>query len=92
MSRRYLDPNLSGLRQQLRKFDEDGHYVSGTHWSIARGGYDLWWQVSYDRLPIISCVAGHLDIETTTLSDAYIKKLHKLICAEYEPMKLRTEE
>lgn len=92
MSRRYLDPNLSGLRQHLRNFNEDGRYVNGTHWSIARGGYDLWWQVSHDRNPIISCVAGHLEIDEANLSDSYIKKLHKLICDEYEPMELRTEE
>ena len=50
--------NMRGLRQVLQKFEENGRSAFGTHWHIANGGYDLWWELYYDRRPVIGCVDG----------------------------------
>ena len=81
----YNKISLQGLRQVLRKFDEDGMYASGTHWSIGRGGYDLQWELSYDRVPIIDCVGGVL--ENNCLSDEDFKRISKVIREEYRWVK-----
>lgn len=56
-----IDINFKGFRSTLMKFESDGYNVQGTHWRIARGGYDLWWEIYYDSLPVIGCVAGEVE-------------------------------
>ena len=74
--------SLRGLRSVLRKFDEDGKLVSGTHWKIARGGYDLYWQLYYDNIPIIDCVCNR--IENNCIRDKDYKRIAQVILEEYD--------
>ena len=69
-----MNVNLRGLREQLRNFDEDGHYVSGTNWSVSRGGYDLNWELSYNNIPVIDCVAN------TLINIGMDKKIFEKVC------------
>ena len=61
--------NFRGLKSVLEKFNDNGRYAKGTHWSIANGGYDLWWELYYDNIPILQCVAGELKIIGCDLCD-----------------------
>ena len=64
-----------GLKPILKKFDDNGKCVKGTHWSIANGGYDLWWELYYDDIPILQCVAGELKIAVCGLTESTKKKI-----------------
>ena len=61
--------NFRGLKSVLEKFNDNGKYAEGTHWSIANGGYDLWWELYYDGLSILQCIAGELEIADCDLCD-----------------------
>ena len=53
------EPTYLDLRQVLVKYDETGKgTVRIGQWRIATGGYDLWWQLYKDNIPIIDCVAS----------------------------------
>lgn len=80
-----LNINMRGLKELLIKFDEDGKYVSGTHWSIARGGYDLYWQLYYDGIPVIDCVCNEL--ENNCLDEHDYKRCCKVIKSIYKQIK-----
>ena len=34
-----------GLKNALKKFDENGKYSKRGDWSITVGGYDLYWEI-----------------------------------------------
>jgi hypothetical protein len=51
---------LSGLQVALRRFEQDGKYAKCGHWSIAKGGYDLWWELYWDGYAVLQCVSGKL--------------------------------
>lgn len=53
---------LSGLKDVLRRFDENGTFAKKGVWHIAKGGYDLWWELYYEGQPIIDCVYGKMSI------------------------------
>lgn len=73
--------NLSGLRAILRGFDADGHAVFGSRWQIAKGGYSLWWQLSYQRIPVVNCIGGSL--ENCCLSETEFRRVCRVICEVY---------
>lgn len=50
--------NLKGLEGLLKEFDSNGRYVERTHWSIASGGYDMYWELYYDGEPVISAIGS----------------------------------
>lgn len=50
----------SCLRAMRRFLDGDNRYARDGKWTVANGGYDLWWCVSYDGLPVIECVDGEV--------------------------------
>lgn len=77
--------NCAGLRQILRRYSENGRWVGATHWSMAHGGYDLWWELYYDNVPVIGCCAG--DIENYCLDEKQFKKAKKIILEEYSELK-----
>ena len=39
-------------------------------WGIAKGGYDLWFEVYYKGIPKIRCIAGELEVENEDGIDA----------------------
>ena len=30
-------------------------------WSIAKGGYDLWWEIYYEGYTVLQCIVGKLE-------------------------------
>lgn len=66
---------LRGLESCLKKFDEDGHFSSCGRWSIARSGYDLYFILYYDNLPIVECVCNELKV----LKDNYFTNTNEVI-------------
>ncbi len=52
--------SFTGLVSALKKFDENGKYSKCGKWSIANGGYDLWWEIYYEDYTVLQCVAGKL--------------------------------
>ena len=53
--------SFSGLRSALEKFEDNGDYAKCGKWSIAKGGYDLWWEISYEGQTVLQCIAGKLE-------------------------------
>lgn len=51
---------FSGLKTALNKFNNNGKYVKCMDWSIASGGYDLWWEIYYQDYTVLQCVDGEL--------------------------------
>ncbi len=70
-----MKASLKGLKNILNKFDKDGMYVCGTHWKIVNGGYDLYWQLYYDNIPVVSCILNELE------NDGLDKDTFKKVCA-----------
>lgn len=79
--------NFRGLKSVLEKFDNNGKYAEGTHWSIANGGYDLWWELYYDDLPILQCVAGELKIVVCGLTEPTEKRLIENVKSVYADLR-----
>ena len=68
----------SDFKQMLKTFDNNGKYAKRGNWEIGRGGYDLWYEVSYNKVPVIGCTAGKVS--------AYQKGFEeyaKLVAEEY---------
>ena len=93
--------NLAGLKRVLEKFDEDGKCVRGTHWKIANGGYDLWWELYYDEQPVVRCCAsgeytknyweiGNLS-NCGTVPDTEFKRICKAIMDVYPECRVAEE-
>lgn len=80
-----------GLRTLLEKFNEDGKRVEQTHWSIGRGGYDLWWELYYDGTPVVDCHASGKhkgfqelgELSNISLSDKDFERVRKIIISVY---------
>ena len=79
--------NFRGLKSVLRKFNDNGKYSEGTHWSIANGGYDLWWELYYDGLSILQCVAGELEIAVCGLTESTEKRLIENVKSVYADLR-----
>ena len=52
--------SFSGLKTALEKFEDNGKYAKGGKWSIANGGYDLWWEIYYEGYTVLQCIDGEL--------------------------------
>ena len=85
--------SLAGLRNCLRKFNEGVKYAKSGRWSIAKGGYDLAFQLYYkdsndQDIPVIDCIQGAWDetgqLENNCLADAEFAKIAKVIMDEYK--------
>ena len=77
---------INGLRTCLRCFEADGRNVSDKEWSIARGGYDLNWQLYHNAVPVIDCVAEigcGGKIQNNCLDEKDFQKVAKIIKEEY---------
>lgn len=76
--------DFGNLRKALDTFDRNGRYSSRGHWSIARGGYDLWFEIYYDNYPVVDCVAGELErCNSDELSDPDYIRVCELIHEVY---------
>lgn len=73
--------SFRGLRTILRKFDENGRYAKAGAWEIGNGGYDLYWEISHDGIPIIDCVSGTIEVLDDTISN--IDQILAIIKSEY---------
>lgn len=51
------------LRTVLKAYrnGEREHYTRGD-WSIATGGYDLWFEIYYKGIPKVQCIDGELEV------------------------------
>lgn len=55
--------SYNSLKKLIMKYndgDKDS-YRSG-NWSLGVGGYDLWFEIYYDDIPVIQCIDGYLEI------------------------------
>lgn len=74
--------DIKGLRQCLRKFDEDGYSASYGHWSIGRGGYDLDWELYYDGQAFLDCSDDELELVTDDFTNW--DKAVEVVLSEYD--------
>ena len=81
-------PEKSNLKKALDRFNSNGRYAKQGSWKIARGGYDLAFQIYYNDLAIIDGVNDgygptdiHLDQEDYFGYDA--EELAKYVCSIY---------
>jgi len=77
--------SVSGLRNILRRFNANGTSAKSGAWEIGAGGYDLWWEISYNGTPVVDCVDGKLERVGTLSTDAY-EQLKSIIMEEYPDM------
>ena len=76
--------SLIGLRKTLRLFDENEKYARNGKWSIARGGYDLYWELYYDNIPIVDCTEGFIKISISNENTIKLaERIVKAIKEEY---------
>jgi len=62
------EDDFVGFEEMLRDFDENGKYAECKNFSIALGGYDKWFEISYKGQPVCDCVDG--DIQIWGVSDS----------------------
>jgi hypothetical protein len=76
---------VSGLRDALKRFDENGKSATNGHWHIARGGYDMCWELYYCRIPVVNAFKDGKDTEifNLNLTDYEFKKVADVIRDEY---------
>lgn len=60
-----MTKSLTEFKKMVERFysGKRKEYKSGS-WSIAAGGYDCWFQISYNGTPVIECVTGNLYVVT----------------------------
>ena len=68
----------SDFKQMLKTFDSNGKYAKRGNWEIGRGGYDLWYEISYNKVPVIGCTSGKVSAYQKGYED-----YAKLVAAEY---------
>lgn len=79
--------DLRGLRSILRAYNKTNEwFIDRTSWSIAAGGYDLYWQLYYRGTPVIDCTCNC--IKNNCLESKVFKKVAKIIMQEYPWVKL----
>lgn len=80
------------LRLLLQIFDEygwKGSYSVG-NWSIANGGYDLWFEIYYNQIAQIQCIAGELTVVNEEVINS--KAVLNCILEVYSNVRAREEE
>ena len=68
----------SDFKRMLKTFDNNGKYAKRGNWEIGRGGYDLWYEISYNKVPVIGCTAG----KVSAYQNGY-EEYAKLVAEEY---------
>ena len=82
---------IRGLRYCLRKYEENGKYATSGKWSIATGGYDLYWQLCYEETPLIDNVCNELTIDNR-YDYSNLNEVVSIILEEYENVNISSEE
>ncbi|WP_252241624.1 hypothetical protein [Clostridium sp. ZBS18] len=44
-------------------------------WSLAVGGYDLWFELYYNNIPVIQCIDGYLEVCNDNMDIDYDKSI-----------------
>ncbi len=68
----------SCIRCARRFLEGDNRYAKDGLWTMANGGYDLWWEICYDRVPVIGCIDGDVEAyssEYQEIAERLVKKL-----------------
>lgn len=52
--------SFGGLKKALNDFEINGRYAECGYWTIARGGYDCWWEIYYQGYTVLQCINGEL--------------------------------
>lgn len=78
-----VETNINGrdksdFKQMLKTFDSNGKYAKRGNWEIGRGGYDLWYEISYNKVPVIGCTSGKVSAYQKGYED-----YAKLVADEY---------
>ena len=83
-----MDLKFAGLKDVLKRFDENGWKGTFTHgdWQIANGAYDCWFELYYKGEPVARCVAGELSCDFD-LSDEQKLMLAQKIVGVYDNLK-----
>ena len=82
-----MKADLRGLRSILRAFDNTRElFIDRQSWSIAKGGYNLYWQLYYKGIPVIDCTCD--GIENGCLDLKIFRKAAKIIMQEYSWVKI----
>ena len=71
--------SFAGLKSVLRKFETSGEYVCEGNWSIAKGGYDLYWEIYYQGVTVLQCVCNELEGGFRSIPEFDDKAEEKLI-------------
>lgn len=82
-------PEKANLKKILDRFNSNGKSAKQGSWSIAKGGYDLDFQVSYKGEPIIDCVDGELHINKKEYEGGSTKEVAKIISSTYKDTSLK---
>ena len=80
-----------GLLPILREFDEQGWKGSFSQgsWKIANGGYDLWFEIYYNNSPVMTCIAGKLEV--WGLEKEYLDILCKKVLNKWPHLKMKKD-
>lgn len=84
--------NIQGLRRMLSDFKENGRHASYGRWSIARGGYDLWFEVYHNDKPLMGCVDGTLEVYVRHDEYEGLDRAVKIILDVYKDIRMEEEE
>lgn len=94
-----LIPEKGKLRVALERFDRNYHYAKQGPWAIAKGGYDLEFEVYYEGLPIIQAIRSTWDDKTRLEigveeygNDYQTIDVAKFICQIYTDCFIENEE
>lgn len=79
--------NFNGLKFCAKKYEESGKVAEGRHWSIANGGYDLLFEIYYDRLPVAGYIKGDGFSNYGHLNETEMNRLMHTVCLEVSGIK-----
>lgn len=65
----YRGKDLSDFKLMLKAFDNNGRHAQRGNWEIGRGGYDMWYEIYYNKVPVIRCINGNVEVETEGYED-----------------------
>ncbi len=78
--------NLRSLMQRF-SYGKKETYKDGD-WSVSVGGYDLWFEVYLEDVPVFSCIGGFVKFTGAKLSKEEAKKYAKIIVESYKGIDL----
>lgn len=90
-------PEKANLKKILDRYESNGRFAKQGNWKIARGGYDLAFQLYYDKLALLDGINDgfsretrlELDQDTYGANDEYnVKDLANYVCQVYSDCKI----